>query len=140
MAKTSLEAVTICTNTQFTARIKILLTKVATEVLAEDPDTPFHNVRARWASRFSSRSAIDVEKACNIVSFSPAVEDDSEDDVLLPILRQHLNVLAGAFNPAPEPVDGVPQEVIVEFTDHDNDPNTAPIRKRTIRNLFGLLR
>lgn len=140
MATTTQEAIVICNDRTFKERLVIVIAFVAKGVLAEATSVPFHNTRARYAVRYLARPMIEVDKACIIVSLSPGVRADATDAVLIQAVRTNFNILAGVFSAAAGPADGIRQEVVIEETDHDNNPATPPIVKRTFRNLFGLLR
>jgi hypothetical protein len=140
MATDTLEAIKLTKDDVFILRLHLLMVAVARTVLAEDSAVGFHNLRARWANRVLNSPDREIVKASFVVAMIPAVTLASTDAVLTAAIAAEVNILAGAFNPSADPADGVPHEVIIERNDHDNDPNTPAIVKRTVRNLFGLLR
>jgi hypothetical protein len=140
MASNTLDAIAICNDTTFRSRLRLIAASLARTALGEDRDVPFHNARAQFANSFLRRSDASMDMLCFVTAMDPAVALDSDDDVLRTSITTNFNVFSGAFNPAAEPTDGHPQEVLIEEFDHDNDPGTAPRVTRTIRNLFGLLR
>lgn len=138
MADTVQEATEICRNLEFELKLKIMMASVAKEVLAESRMAKFHLSRVKWANRALNRPAEEVKKVCLIVSLVSEVELTATDEVVLQAIRDDVDTFAGAFNEAPQSADGDITSVVIEETDHDNNPNTPPVV--TKRSIFSFLK
>lgn len=138
MAITVAGAVEICKNLEFEYKLKIMMAAIAKEVLNESRSVAFHLERVRWANRALTRPTDEVKKVCLIVSFVVGVELGSTDNVILQAIRGNVDTFAGAFNTEPQSPDGDVTSIIIEETDHDNDPATAPVA--TKRSIFSFIK
>lgn len=137
MANTLDGAIVICRNVEFEFKLKIVMAIIAKEILAEASDVQYHIMRVRWATRSQTRTVDEVKKVCLLLSFLPPIELSSADSVIVSAVRENVDTFAGAFNEEPEPIDDRIVEVIIDESDHDNNPNTKPVvTKRSIFSFF----
>lgn len=141
MATTIDEAVTLCADVHFLKKLKTVMGLLAHEVLREQAAVPFHLERTRWALRSLRRPDEEAEAMCIVMALVPNIDGATNDMALIAAVRAKINTFAGATRQVADPKDGVTRELVVIEEDHDDNPNTPlVVKKRTFRNLFGLLR